>query len=324
MDNFLLSIIIPAYNSGAFLSDTLNMLIHQNLDLCEVIIINDGSTDETEEICRRFSSKYPAISYITQENMGVSVARNRGLARATGRYVYFFDSDDALAVGTLSFFKSILLKNADIQIFSFGYEMRRDGNLVKKYISPKFDKKVLNSDILQESFFSKKLSCNICSCIYDRSFLENNQIFFTEGLKIGEDVEFIIKAVLNADFLYYEKKSCFIYQLRENSATAGYNFNKYTPDMFYSFELRLDLILNYTLERPYIQQILNFYIANLFLSHLVSYLRSDLISIELNEKFYLNKFLFYKPIRGLILNSIAIYIMRLVPLKCLFKIFKKN
>ena len=78
MNEILLSIIIPAYNSGRFLPATLSMLVQQGLDDCEVIIINDGSIDSTESICRDFSNRCSEIRFISQENQGVSAARNRG------------------------------------------------------------------------------------------------------------------------------------------------------------------------------------------------------------------------------------------------------
>lgn len=104
MSEILLSIIIPAYNSERFLPATLSMLVQQGLDGCEVIIINDGSTDATESICCDFSSRYSEIRFISQENQGVSVARNRGIEESHGRYLYFFDSDDSLTEDSLVFF----------------------------------------------------------------------------------------------------------------------------------------------------------------------------------------------------------------------------
>jgi len=323
MNEILLSIIIPAYNSGMFLAEILNVLVDQNLDLCEVVIINDGSIDNTELVCKEFADKYTAISYVTQENKGVSAARNAGLKQAKGQYVYFFDSDDSLKPGTLDFFKSVLLKICPVDMFMFGYEMRRNGSLIRQYVSHTFDKQTLDPYILQKSFFSKKIFCNICSCIYYRDFLVKNGIDFRDGLRIGEDAEFIIKSIFNASGGYYRKRISFVYQLRESSATQGYNFNKYDIGMFLSFELRRDLMLSYSGKLKNIEKELNFYIANLFLSHVISYLRSDLKNNELNKKMYFNKDLLRKPIKGLLLNSMAIYIMRYIPFKPLFKLFKK-
>ena len=321
--DILLSIIIPAYNAAEFLGVALTMLIEQGLENCEVIIINDGSIDFTESICRDFSNRYSEIRFVSQENQGVSVARNRGIKLAKGKYIYFLDSDDMLTEGSLTFFKSIILKYTNVKIFSFGYIMQRNGTLMKKYVSPKFDKQILNSHILQESFFSKKLSCNICSCIYDRGFLETYAIAFTKGVKIGEDVEFIIKAIHRTDSLYYSKRICFIYQLRDNSAMQGYKV--YTLDRMKSFEIIRNSVFSTSGSGNRLIPLLNFFIANLYVSNLVAYLfSSGAKNDDIETFFFLNKKYIYYPIQGKILNLTAIYLLRCIPLKVLFKIFKRG
>ena len=319
--NVLLSIVIPAYNAARFLNATLTMLVEQGLDNCEVIIINDGSTDDTDSICKEFMNKYMEISYITQKNTGVSAARNRGMELAKGKYVYFFDSDDSLPAGTLDFFRSVLARNLPMQMFSFGYEMRRNGSLIKKYISSKFDNQMLNSHILQGSFFEKKLPCNICSCIYDRAFLENHAITFTKGVKIGEDVEFIIKALNKVDALYYSKRVCFIYQLRDDSAMQGYKI--YTPERMKSFELIRDTVLSLNIPDSSLEPRLSFFIANLYVSNLFAYLFSaGDKSKKIEDIFFLNKKYVYKRMKGKVINLMAIYLIRYIPLRFLFQICK--
>lgn len=323
IQTILLSIIIPAYNADKFLGLTLTMLVEQGLQNCEVIVINDGSIDATESICRDFSNRYSEIRFISQENEGVSAARNRGMNLARGKYLYFLDSDDMLTEGSLAFFKSIIQKYANVKIFSFGYIMQRNGRLVKSYISSTFDDVLLTPHILQESFFSKNLSCHICSCIYDRTFLENYSIVFTEGIKIGEDVEFIIKAINKTDSFYYSKRICFVYQLRDNSTMQGYKI--YTPDRMKSFEIIRNTVLSTSVSDHRLTFLLNFFIANLYISNLVAYLfSSGDKNSDIETFFILNKKYIYYPVRGRILNLIAIYIARCIPLKLLFKMFKNS
>jgi glycosyltransferase involved in cell wall biosynthesis len=181
----LLSIIIPAYNSERFIANILSMLVSQGLADCEVIVVNDGSTDRTELICHSFVAKHESIKLVTIENSGVSVARNTGLQQAAGKYIYFLDSDDTLTEGSIKFFKRVLLSGDNFQIFSFGYESRRKGKTIKRYVSKKYDKTSMNTIILQGRFFSKNLPCHICSCIYDREFLVENCLVFTPNRRIG-------------------------------------------------------------------------------------------------------------------------------------------
>ena len=85
------SVVIPAYNHGAWIEETLEAVVRQTFTEWEAIVVDDGSTDDTGEVARRFA---PRVRYVRQENAGVSAARNNGLAKTTGRYVTFLDSDD--------------------------------------------------------------------------------------------------------------------------------------------------------------------------------------------------------------------------------------
>ena len=122
----LLSIIIPCYNSARFITATLDMLVEQGLQDCEIIVVNDGSTDSTAELVERYTHTYPNITLINKCNEGVSVARNTGINVANGEYIYFLDSDDTLSPGTLTFFKETIVANLDTEMFAFGYKSYRD------------------------------------------------------------------------------------------------------------------------------------------------------------------------------------------------------
>ena len=104
-----LSIIIPVYNTSRYLRKCLDSIVCQNIDnnLYEVIVVNDGSPDEAQDIIDEYINKYPHLLAIKQQNQGLSVARNNGLKAATGLYVWFVDSDDWLFDGSLL----LLLKN---------------------------------------------------------------------------------------------------------------------------------------------------------------------------------------------------------------------
>lgn len=95
------SVIIPAYNAGAYLQQTVNSVLTQGVDGVEVIVIDDGSTDDTATLARALP---PAVRYVRQTNQGVSAARNHGLSLATGRSVIFLDADDLSAPGALRAF----------------------------------------------------------------------------------------------------------------------------------------------------------------------------------------------------------------------------
>ena len=97
--NLLISIIIPCYNSERFIAPTVEMLIRQNISDCELILVNDGSKDNTLSILQQYEATNENIRVIDQPNQGVSVARNNGMLAARGKYIYFLDSDDMLTEG---------------------------------------------------------------------------------------------------------------------------------------------------------------------------------------------------------------------------------
>jgi glycosyltransferase involved in cell wall biosynthesis len=92
----LVSVIIPVYNAEIFLNETLQSVLNQNLKNFEIILVNDGSTDNSKKICEKFSNQDNRIKLINQINSGVSIARNNGILHAKGEYVFFMDADDTL------------------------------------------------------------------------------------------------------------------------------------------------------------------------------------------------------------------------------------
>ena len=322
MNDILLSIVIPAYNSGCFLNQTLGELVIQGLQNCEIIVVNDGSTDNTEAVCMEFSNKYSAIRYISQSNRGVSVARNLGIKVAKGKFIYFFDSDDLLIDNTLDFFRKMLeyKRNDSPSIFMFGYELRRMNSDVKLRSSNILHKKELSSGLIKKNFFSKKIPWLICSCIFLKDFVLQNNLTFPEGIKIGEDIVFMAQAITVAHSLYYDKRICFIYQIRDDSVMQGYK--GYSMDRIKSFEVVRDAISNNSEYYLSARREANFFIANLYLANLVAYLKSNIKDYEINNIFIQNKFFLYKSMKGRFINRMAILVARCVPLRLLLKIFK--
>ncbi len=316
----LLSIIIPCFNSEKYISSTLDMLIEQNLDDCEVIVINDGSTDDTFNICCRYASKYNNIRVIDKINEGVSVARNIGIEESRGKYVYFLDSDDYLEPNTLDFYRNVLNTNKEISFYAFGYYSKYNGKTLNDYSYKMYDKQKIDAIMLKQSFFEKKLCFNICSCICEKDFLVNNQIKFTAGLKIGEDIEFLLKILSRAPNCLYYARHCFIYQIRDDSTMQGYK--SYSLAQWNSF------IVNFNLQSLFkevdIEKSYNFFLANSYLSNLIYYLKSNSKSEEMNKNFIDFRSVLNRKISfGNLKRFIIIKILKIVPLSFLYRIFKK-
>ena len=119
MEKEKISIILPVYNSQNTIARTIDSIIKQTYDNYELIIINDGSTDNSESICLEYADKYKRIKYIRIENKGVSNARNLGIDNATGNYVMFIDSDDEYYKNTLETVYKYIEQRNDLIIFEY-------------------------------------------------------------------------------------------------------------------------------------------------------------------------------------------------------------
>ncbi|WP_408047619.1 glycosyltransferase family 2 protein [Tenacibaculum crassostreae] len=118
-----MSIIIPVYNVSDFLEECIESIITQDVDseVYEIVLVNDGSTDNSEEVCRKLSDKCYNIKFITQKNQGQSSARNKGVSLAKGKYIYFIDSDDFLLKKSFSLIFNRIIKG-DLDFIGFEYE----------------------------------------------------------------------------------------------------------------------------------------------------------------------------------------------------------
>jgi glycosyltransferase involved in cell wall biosynthesis len=116
-----LSIIVPTYNVEKYLANCLGSLIHQDVPIedYEILVINDGSTDSSPQIAESFEQKYDQIKVFHQDNQGLSAARNEGLRRARGKFIYFIDSDDYIAYNTLGYALK-LMKEYDLEVLGLG------------------------------------------------------------------------------------------------------------------------------------------------------------------------------------------------------------
>lgn len=313
----LLSIIIPCYNSARFIASTLDMLISQDLTDFEVIVINDGSTDSTSEIVHSYSDKYPCIKVIDKINEGVSVARNTGIDACCGEYVYFLDSDDTLPDDTLNFFRNILTSHRDFDMFGFGYISTQNEKLLKTYVSKNFSDCKMNNSQLTEGFFTKKLPLNICSTIYKRTFLNENTIRFVQGVKIGEDVEFILKAVLQARSLYYNSRICFNYQIRDDSTMQGYKVYKNVKSWITNKNI-IDALGKEEYSKFY-----NYWIINRYIGNLCMYLLYGKKDLDTEDDFIQTKYILRLSTISLSKVNIVGKFLSLIPLKFMFKVLKK-
>ena len=183
----LVSVIVPVYNVKEYLEQCLDSIIHQTLSNIEIILVNDGSTDGSDEICKKYAALDGRVILINQKNAGLAAARQAGLNVAKGEYIGFVDSDDRV---NNKFLESVIIsENTDIIHFGYQKELK-SGN---KIPCCKFKDQTINKELyFQKEFYSS----SACSCFFRNEFLKKHEITFNESVKYSEDREFVIKSIL--------------------------------------------------------------------------------------------------------------------------------
>jgi len=183
----LLSLIIPAYNSAEYLSEAADSVLSQLPAGCELILVDDGSEDDTSEIMRGYERRFDNVKAALPGHGGVSAARNAGLDMAEGEWVTFMDSDDCLKEG---FFGKVMpiRDDADLHIFSFErVEPAESGESVQPFALE--DREYRSAGEFADEYIRSRhlLVYSACNKFYRRAILEEHGIRFREGIVFGED-----------------------------------------------------------------------------------------------------------------------------------------
>ena len=195
----LLSIIIPIYKVEKYIDKCLNSIFSQNVspEDFEVICVNDGTPDNSMQIVNRYAEKYTNLYIINQQNQGLSVARNSGMAIAKGDYLWFVDSDDFVTDNSLVLIKAIIKRNHN-DIFGFCVKKINENNGSKSLEKPSVKNISYNTAILGKKCYGKIQTGMVQRYVFRRNFLTTNKLKFLSGVWY-EDQEFLPKAIFLAD-----------------------------------------------------------------------------------------------------------------------------
>ena len=207
--NPLISIIVPTYNVEKYIRTCIESILAQTYRNIEVIIVNDGSTDQSLAVISDLICSHHNIKVINQKNQGLSVARNTGIDAATGKYIAFVDADDKIKPDFVSSLYQIADKTgADIVRGSF-----RDfnGNIPKGWV-PDFNVPTNYGTIVLDQFLSSNISFVVWSSIYRLDFINSNHILFTPGI-LFEDADFTIRAYMLAKLVATSPEPNYAYRI---------------------------------------------------------------------------------------------------------------
>jgi glycosyltransferase involved in cell wall biosynthesis len=238
------SVIIPAYNVAGYLEKCLNSLLAQTYKDYEIIVIDDGSTDETSEIADSYANRNECITVIHKMNEGVSAARNSGIEIASGEYFLFFDGDDFVEPYCMEELAA-LAKEKQVDTIIYGYH-RYENNAVKETCYPIFQKELYEGEEILSDLIPRFIgiySGNINGWLRGEEkalYVENpalwrsmvsaelirkNHIRFNTNLKVGEDTIFISDYLSYAERCYVHRKCYYYLVTRETSTIYLYERN---------------------------------------------------------------------------------------------------
>lgn len=220
----LISVIIPAYNCGNTLKKTIESIIVSGLKDYEIIIVNDGSTDNTSSVCSSLCSQYSFIKYSEQENNGVSAARNKGINIATGEYILFFDADDtAEKTGFSECVDIIENEKPDILVFGMSFDYYKNGKLYRRDKLVPEQTGILNKSQIKaelESLYNTNSLSSACNKIYKRALISDNNILFNTNYFLMEDFLFSLECLNICKNIYCLPKALYYYKQSENEKNA--------------------------------------------------------------------------------------------------------
>lgn len=213
----LISVIIPIYNGKKYIKNIVKALKAQTYKKLEIIMVDDGSEDNSYELCQRLTGNDVRFSIYSKRNGGASSARNYGIEKATGRYVGFIDVDDYIFPEYFEYLYFLISKNeADMACCNY-YKMRESECI------PCFkdnDEKIVftkKEDILNDLLYRKHIAGSPCLKIYRNDILRNKR--FPENILYGEDTIFAFQALKDCNRVVYGSKVLYLYYQHNTSST---------------------------------------------------------------------------------------------------------
>lgn len=234
------SIIIPIYNAERFLSQTLESVLEQSYEDYELILVDDGSTDKSKDVCKRYSESDNRIVFISKCNEGVSITRNRALDIAKGEYVFFVDADDIVYKDALRNIYNEIKKHSSIDYLRFEYKTidENGNNLYPNYESRRrrrIERNILNSadcikNIVRNEFF-------LWSGIFKKSIIDEYNVRFLDDCTYNEDTLFMIQFFCHSKSHLYISDILYGYRKFDGAVTSKFSEKNYNDVRTVFYEL---------------------------------------------------------------------------------------
>lgn len=201
----LISVVVPVYNVEKYIGACLESIIESGLD-CEVIMVDDGSTDKSPDICKKYAKKYSNFSFFRNQGKGLSDARNMGIDKARGEYIWFVDSDDLICGDFQAVKLAVLTEKPDVIAFDATAFNETQGKWNLEHYDRREKigdiKTISGKEFFRSYYLQNAYRDSACLNIYKKEFLHKNRIQFISGL-FYEDTEFTFHVYMTAGRVKY-------------------------------------------------------------------------------------------------------------------------
>ncbi len=222
----MISIIVPVYNATLYLNQCIQSIVEQTYAEIEIILVDDGSSDNSAEICKKWCFKDDRIKFIAKTNGGVSSARNVGIDAATGDFISFVDSDDYIASNYCEKLISHIKDDIDLVVLGLkSFNSNAKIGTVIKHRMPFgiYQVEELKKYIIDDGTMSGFTIHSPCAVLYRKAFIENFDVRFRTNIKYNEDGLFNTEYILKCSNQIYVNYEEVVYYYRVNEASATHN-----------------------------------------------------------------------------------------------------
>ena len=235
------SVIVPVYNVKLYLDRCVRSLADQSYLPYEIILVDDGSTDGSEDLCDDYARKYPFVKVCHKKNGGLSSARNYGIVHSNGDYILFVDSDDYVQKDLCQKLEEALAKYGKADLLSFdGIERCGEKRARLRRLQQEKEKVCSGYEYLLQGYKTRNMNVQAWLYAYRRDFLIDHELFFVEGI-LHEDVEFMPRVLMEAERVIILSGAYYQYIVRENSISTSKNKEKNIQDLFTTLKKQSDL-----------------------------------------------------------------------------------
>lgn len=222
----MVSVIVPIYNSQEYLDECIQSIIYQSYKELEIILIDDGSTDNSRQICERYSAEDSRVVYVRKKNGGVSSSRNLGLEIAQGEYIVFVDADDYLEKGIIQHVVNVMEHDSSELVVWNATEVHGDKLKCCKPISKQpGNKEEIYASVISnyhDKFYMGDYIRAVWGKMFRSDVIRNNNIKFDEQLYIGEDAVFLMQYISHISKVNNLNDYGYYYRIISSSAVRRY------------------------------------------------------------------------------------------------------